>query len=61
MRRFNTTGLCVPSEHYMVDISARVARMRAMVDAGDYFCVNRARQYGKTTALAALEGALEGA
>ena len=58
MREFNTTGLCVPERHYMVDISGRVAQMRAMVERGDYFCVNRARQYGKTTTLAALEDAL---
>ncbi|MBR3317910.1 MAG: AAA-like domain-containing protein [Atopobiaceae bacterium] len=58
MRKFNTTGLCVPTMHYMVDISGRVEQMRAMVDVGDYFCINRARQYGKTTALAALEDAL---
>ncbi len=60
MREFNTTGLCVPERHYMVDISGRVAQMRAMVEGGDYFCVNRARQYGKTTSLVALERALEG-
>ena len=60
MREFNTTGLCVPRKHYMVDISGRVAQMRAMVERGDYFCVNRARQYGKTTTLAALRRALEG-
>jgi hypothetical protein len=44
----------------MVDISDRVARMRSMVDAGDYFCVNRARQYGKTTTLSALKRVLAG-
>ncbi|MBR3312815.1 MAG: ATP-binding protein [Atopobiaceae bacterium] len=58
MREFNTTGLCVPRKHYMVDISGRVAQIRAMVERGDYFCINRARQYGKTTTLAALEDAL---
>ncbi len=60
MREFNTTGLCVPEMHYMVDVSSRVAQTRAMVERGDYFCVNRARQYGKTTLLAALERALAG-
>ena len=57
-REFNTTGLCMPGMHYMVDISGRVEKMRAMVDAGEYFCVNRARQYGKTTAFASLEDVL---
>jgi len=60
MRKFNSTGLCVPKKHYMVDISWRVAQIRTMVEAGDYFCINRARQYGKTTTLAALRRALEG-
>jgi hypothetical protein len=55
MRKFNTTGLCVPQKHYMVDISGRVATLRAMVEEGDYVCVNRGRQYGKTTILSALE------
>ena len=60
MREFNSTGLCVPERHYMVDISDRVAQMRAMVERGDYFCINRARQYGKTTTLVALERVLSG-
>jgi hypothetical protein len=58
VRAFNTTGLCVPERHYMVDVSGCVAQIRAMVDRGDYLCVNRARQYGKTTTLTALERAL---
>ena len=60
MREFNSTGLCVPRKHYMVDISGRVAQICTMVERGDYSCINRARQYGKTTTLAALERALEG-
>ena len=39
----------------MVDIGERLEKIKAMVDAGKYFCINRARQYGKTTTLAALE------
>ena len=58
MKRFNTTGLCVPHKHYMVSIDERVRQIRAMVDEGDYFSINRGRQYGKTTTLAALERAL---
>lgn len=59
MRRFNTTGLCVPEEDYMVDISERLKIMKQMVDEGQYFTVNRGRQYGKTTTLACLERYLE--
>ena len=42
----------------MVDLSDRVARIRKMVDAGEYFTINRARQYGKTTTLTALANIL---
>ena len=55
MRKFNTTAVCIPSQHYMVDLSERVAEIKQMVDAGEYFTINRARQYGKTTTLDALE------
>lgn len=55
---FNVTGLCIPSKHYMADLTERTAQIRKMVDAGDYFMINRARQYGKTTTLAALAKAL---
>lgn len=44
MKEFNTTGLCIPEKHYMVDISDRLAEIRRMVDAGKYFCINWARQ-----------------
>ena len=58
MKKFNTTAVCIPSKHYMVDLSDRVARIRKMVDAGEYFTINRARQYGKTTTLTALANIL---
>ena len=54
MRKFNTTGICIPSRHYMVDISDKVREIKKMVDDGEYFVINRARQYGKTTTLNAL-------
>ena len=54
MKRFNTTGTCRPNEHYMVDITDRLEIIRKMVDEGDYFCINRGRQYGKTTTLKAI-------
>jgi hypothetical protein len=58
MRYFCTTGLCVPDKHYMVDISGKIAQIKEMVDRGLYFTINRARQYGKTTALYQLEKTL---
>jgi len=55
MKRFNVTGLCVPRKHYMADISGKIAKIKALIDMERYFTINRARQYGKTTTLAALE------
>ena len=55
MKKFNTTAVCVPSKHYMVDLSGRVAEIRKMVDAAEYFSINCARQYGKTTTITALK------
>ena len=59
-KRFNVTGLCVPDKHYMVDISGKLAQIRELIDDEHYFTINRARQYGKTTTLLALERALNG-
>lgn len=53
-RRFNTSGDCKASLHYMVNIENRLREIKKMVDSGDYFTMNRARQYGKTTTLKAL-------
>ena len=50
-KRFNITGCCYPDRHYMVDISEKLAEIKRLVDAGEYFAINRARQYGKTTTL----------
>ncbi len=36
------------------DISGRLEKIKSLVDAGKYFTINRARQYGKTTTLRAL-------
>ena len=55
MKVFNTTAVCTPEENYMVDISDRVKEIKKLVDAKKYFTVNRARQYGKTTTLTALD------
>lgn len=58
-KRFNTTGRCYPDEHYMVDVHERLEQIRGMVGQGEYFCMNRARQYGKTTILSLLKNELE--
>ena len=54
MKSFNTAGTCRPNEHYMVDITERLEIIRKMVAKGEYFCINRGRQYGKTTTLEAI-------
>ncbi|MBR1628689.1 MAG: AAA family ATPase, partial [Lachnospiraceae bacterium] len=59
MKKFNTTAVCIPSKHYMVDLSDRVREIKKMVDEGEYFTINRARQYGKTTTLNELRKVLE--
>ncbi len=58
MKAFNTTGTCRPNDHYMVDITERLEIIRKMVAKGDYFCINRGRQYGKTTTLEAISNQL---
>lgn len=55
VKHFNVTGLCMPEQDYMADISGKVKQIRNMADAGEYFVINRARQYGKTTTLQALK------
>ncbi len=55
-KRFCATGTCIPEKNYMVDISGRIDRIiREYIEKGQYFTINRARQYGKTTTLYLLE------
>ena len=58
-KKFNITGVCYPHLHYMMDNSQKVKKALAMVEDGDYFVINRPRQYGKTTMLFFLSDALE--
>ena len=58
-RYFNVTGACDAQFHYMVDLRERLAEIKKLVDAGEYFTINRARQYGKTTTLNALSEYLQ--
>ena len=43
----------------MADISDKLRKIRKMVDHGEYFTINRPRQYGKTTTLNHLAALLE--
>jgi hypothetical protein len=58
MRKFNVTGLCIPEEDYMVDITGKINQIKKLIDSRSYFTINRARQYGKTTTLNELRKAL---
>lgn len=51
---FNISADCKPALHYMVNIEPKLDEIKKMIDRGDYFTINRARQYGKTTTLKAL-------
>ena len=51
MKEFNTTGICYPEDHYMVNIDSRVDEIEKAVAKGEYITINRGRQYGKTTTL----------
>lgn len=39
MKQFNTTAICIPSKHYMVDISDKVNEIKKLVEAGKYFTI----------------------
>lgn len=55
---FNITAACNPDKHYMVNIERQINAIRRKVDRGEYFVMNRARQYGKTTTLRTLRKSL---
>lgn len=56
---FNVSADCKQNLHYMVDISERLPKIKKLIDAGEYFSISRARQYGKTTTLRALKKYLQ--
>lgn len=57
---FNDTGVCIPEKHYMVDISHKTEQIFEMIQRGNYFVINRPRQYGKTTNIYMLDRYLKG-
>ncbi len=57
-KKFNLTGWCNSKRHFMADISGKVAQVMEMVEDGDYFIINRPRQYGKTTMLKTIDKVL---
>jgi hypothetical protein len=59
-KKFNITGNCIARLHYMADVSTKLKKIKDMVEDGDYFIINRPRQYGKTTTLHAITEMLNG-
>lgn len=58
-KRFNTTGICIPQMHYMVDITEKLNKIIEIIKRRDYFVINRPRQYGKTTTMFMVEQCLK--
>ncbi|MCO6493867.1 MAG: AAA family ATPase [Phaeodactylibacter sp.] len=58
-KRFNITGVCIADRHYMMDTREKINAVMEMIDYGEYFVINRPRQYGKTTMIFLLEDYLK--
>ena len=54
MKKFNVNGSCNPQKHYMVNISSKLKQVMGLIEQGEYFTINRPRQYGKSTMLSAV-------
>ena len=59
MKKFNTTGLCIPNRHYMVDTTDKINKIVKLIEDEEYFTINRSRQYGKTTTIYLLKNRLK--
>jgi hypothetical protein len=53
-KSFNTTGVCVPSKHYILPVLPRIPDVTDMITGEFYFILHAPRQSGKTTFLQAL-------
>ncbi len=54
-KKFNNTGVCISKRHYMVDTSPKIEQIIQLVEEGEYFTINRPRQFGKTTTMFLLD------
>src|SRR5512140_2676263 len=52
---FNTSGPCIPGEHYMLPPERRLERVLGLIEERKYFTLHAGRQTGKTTSLMWLE------
>jgi hypothetical protein len=55
LRSFNTSGPCIPGEHYMLPPERRLGRVQQLIEERKYFTLHAGRQTGKTTSLMWLE------
>lgn len=53
-KRFNTSGLCFPGKHYMIDPLKRLEDVESLIKDELYFTLHAPRQTGKTTYLYAI-------
>ena len=53
-KKFNISGACFEQKHYMMDNTHKIKDVMALVEDGEYFVINRPRQYGKTTLILSL-------
>ncbi|MFH0735448.1 MAG: AAA family ATPase [bacterium] len=56
---FNTSGVCIPSKNYMVNIENKINMILNPMENGEYLFISKPRQYGKTTTLALIENKLK--
>ena len=42
-KKFNTSGLCYPTQHYMVNMDKRLEQIGGYIEEQKYFIFNRAR------------------
>jgi AAA-like domain len=57
---FNTSGPCIPGEHYMLPPERRLGHVMRLVESHKFFTLHAGRQTGKTTSLMWLERHFEG-
>ena len=50
-KAFNTAVTCDSKRHYMVDTANKMKVFERLINNGNYFTINRARQFGKSTSL----------
>jgi energy-coupling factor transporter ATP-binding protein EcfA2 len=51
MKFFNITGSIIPKKHYFAPTDDKIKQIFAMIEKGEYFVINKPRQFGKTTTI----------